>query len=445
MFPVPLNLPSAGVTAVAAALDGQRIALIAGGRLYVAAVNLDGAGVSVGPPRELVTSLTNPTAVDWGAGGPTGGGGVGRPAGDLRDQRGRRPGDAAADRPRRQGQPPDRVPDQPRACGCPAGAYMYEANGVAYRSSPFERIEPGRVRDIAPVAGRRPAEQPDGAVLPLLTAVLTRALGGPRRPGAARRAAPVAGSAGPACGRGSAPPASRRSASCGPGRSVPPPPRRACRPASRSARTRVRCGRRCCRTRNTAGTGWPGRWACCSPRWSRRPSAGPVRWRWCRSRTPRRRPGPATATTSTGWPGTARPGSAGAAGRCGCTVRCGRCPGPTRSTLDSAGRADGGRGGLPAPLDRVGPGGAAGAPPVVVLLDDIVTTGVTLAAASRVLTATGWAPASRRCSRRPRKDTSRNPSCFRFTRWCMSCDKSWASRRHGVTGGQTGVSVSLSG
>ena len=51
MYPVPLNLPSAAVTAVAAALDGQRVALIAGGRLYVAAVNLDGGGVSIGPPR----------------------------------------------------------------------------------------------------------------------------------------------------------------------------------------------------------------------------------------------------------------------------------------------------------------------------------------------------------------------------------------------------------
>ena len=51
MYPVPLNLPSAAVTAVAAALDGQRVALIAGGRLYVAAVNLDGGGASIGPPE----------------------------------------------------------------------------------------------------------------------------------------------------------------------------------------------------------------------------------------------------------------------------------------------------------------------------------------------------------------------------------------------------------
>ena len=50
MYQVPLNLPGR-VTAVAAALDGQRVALIAGGRLYVAAVNLDGGGVSIGPPR----------------------------------------------------------------------------------------------------------------------------------------------------------------------------------------------------------------------------------------------------------------------------------------------------------------------------------------------------------------------------------------------------------
>ncbi|MEU8331374.1 ComF family protein [Micromonospora sp. NPDC048839] len=37
-------------------------------------------------------------------------------------------------------------------------------------------------------------------------------------------------------------------------------------------------------------------------------------------------------------------------------------------------------------------GGRAADAPVVVLLDDIVTTGVTLAAAARVLSATGWVP-----------------------------------------------------
>ncbi|WP_444950022.1 LpqB family beta-propeller domain-containing protein [Micromonospora ureilytica] len=157
MYPVPLNLPSAGVTAVAAALDGQRVALIAGGRLYVAAVNLDGAGVSIGPPRELVTSLTNPTAVDWGAEDQlVVAGSVGQPAIYEVSV------DGALETPLRTdlGAKVNHLTAYPtnRSVRVPSGAYMYEANGVAYRSSPFERIEPGRVRDIAPVpAGVRPS------------------------------------------------------------------------------------------------------------------------------------------------------------------------------------------------------------------------------------------------------------------------------------------------
>lgn len=61
---VPLAVPGA-VTAVAAALDGQRIAMIVGGRLHVAAVNRDSGGVSIGPPRAVPTSLTDLSAVEW--------------------------------------------------------------------------------------------------------------------------------------------------------------------------------------------------------------------------------------------------------------------------------------------------------------------------------------------------------------------------------------------
>ncbi|MGC1213537.1 MAG: LpqB family beta-propeller domain-containing protein [Micromonospora sp.] len=62
----PVSLPVSGrVTAVAASLDGQRIALIIGGRLYVAVVNLDGGVVTVDQPRRLVTRLTDLSAVDW--------------------------------------------------------------------------------------------------------------------------------------------------------------------------------------------------------------------------------------------------------------------------------------------------------------------------------------------------------------------------------------------
>ncbi|MFG1868820.1 LpqB family beta-propeller domain-containing protein [Micromonospora arborensis] len=156
MYPVPLNLPS-DVTAVAAALDGQRVALIVGGRLYVAAVNSDGGGVSIGPPRELATSLTSLTAVDWG----------------REDQlvvagSARQPAiyeisvDGALETPLRTdlGAKVNHLTAYPtnRSVRMPSGAYMYEANGVAYRSSPFERIEPGSVRGIAPVpAGVRPS------------------------------------------------------------------------------------------------------------------------------------------------------------------------------------------------------------------------------------------------------------------------------------------------
>ncbi|MFI6233688.1 ComF family protein [Micromonospora sp. NPDC050784] len=67
-------------------------------------------------------------------------------------------------------------------------------------------------------------------------------------------------------------------------------------------------------------------------------------------------------------------------------------PRPDSVTLDSAGRAAAAEAAFQPRSTGPVRGGGAGAAPVVVLLDDIVTTGVTLAAASRVLTATGWAP-----------------------------------------------------
>lgn len=55
-----------GVTAVAAAADGQRLALIANGRLYVVPVSVrqDG-GVTLGEPRQLDPQLEALTAVAW--------------------------------------------------------------------------------------------------------------------------------------------------------------------------------------------------------------------------------------------------------------------------------------------------------------------------------------------------------------------------------------------
>ncbi|MEV7329020.1 LpqB family beta-propeller domain-containing protein [Micromonospora sp. NPDC093244] len=156
MYQVPLNLP-APVSAVAAALDGQRVALVAGGQLYVAAVNLDGGGVSIGPPRQLVTSLTGLTTVDWGREDQlVVAGSAGQPAIYEISV------DGAVETPLRTdvGAKVNHLTAYPtnRTVPLPSGAYMYEANGVAYRSSPLERIEPDRVRDIAPPpAGGRPS------------------------------------------------------------------------------------------------------------------------------------------------------------------------------------------------------------------------------------------------------------------------------------------------
>ncbi|MFG1914022.1 ComF family protein [Micromonospora sp. NPDC048898] len=66
-------------------------------------------------------------------------------------------------------------------------------------------------------------------------------------------------------------------------------------------------------------------------------------------------------------------------------------PRPDSVTLDSAGRAAAAEAAF-RPRSTASWGRAAGTAPVVVLLDDIVTTGVTLAAATRVLSATGWVP-----------------------------------------------------
>ncbi|MEV1332890.1 LpqB family beta-propeller domain-containing protein [Micromonospora costi] len=149
MFQIVPNLPSGAVTAVAASLDGQRVALIAGGALYVAALNLDGGAVSIGPPRRVTTSLTNLTAVDWGdeerlivAGS------AGRPAiyevsvdgalqTPLEDDTGAKVTHLAA------------YPTNPTT-KLPSGAFMYEANGVSYRSGPVDRISRDQVLDVTP-------------------------------------------------------------------------------------------------------------------------------------------------------------------------------------------------------------------------------------------------------------------------------------------------------
>ncbi|GAB3945206.1 hypothetical protein GCM10027614_36610 [Micromonospora vulcania] len=142
---------------MSAALDGQRVALIVGGRLYVAAVNLDGGGVSIGPPRQLVTSLTGLTAVDWGREDRlVVAGSAGQPAIYELSV------DGALETPLKTdvGAKVNHLAAYPAngTVQLPSGAFMYEANGVSYRSSPFDRIQPDQVREIEPPpAGIRPA------------------------------------------------------------------------------------------------------------------------------------------------------------------------------------------------------------------------------------------------------------------------------------------------
>ncbi|MER7169623.1 LpqB family beta-propeller domain-containing protein [Micromonospora sp. NPDC000207] len=152
MEQVPLLNVAGRVTAVAAALDGHRIAVIAGGMLYVAAVNLDGGQVNVGPARQISTSLTALTAVDWGGENSlVVAGSGGRPAIYETSV------DGALETPRNTdvgGQVTHLAayPVNP-VVSISAGTLMYEANGVAYRSNPFERIKQEQVLVPPPTNG----------------------------------------------------------------------------------------------------------------------------------------------------------------------------------------------------------------------------------------------------------------------------------------------------
>lgn len=62
---VDLSNSSGKVTAVGAAPDGHRIAFVAGGKLYVAALTVDGGVVEAGPARQVPSSLRDLVEVDW--------------------------------------------------------------------------------------------------------------------------------------------------------------------------------------------------------------------------------------------------------------------------------------------------------------------------------------------------------------------------------------------
>ncbi|WP_422771507.1 LpqB family beta-propeller domain-containing protein [Plantactinospora sp. WMMC1484] len=65
LTPVSFSGLSGSVTAVGASVDGNRIAFVADGRLYVAGVRVEDGGLKVEPARQLPTSLHQLSAVDW--------------------------------------------------------------------------------------------------------------------------------------------------------------------------------------------------------------------------------------------------------------------------------------------------------------------------------------------------------------------------------------------
>ncbi len=140
---VPVGAPGA-VTAVAASLDGHRVAFIAGGGLYVASVNQEGDGLAVGQPRQLRTSLTGLTAVDWyGENSLVVAGSNGQPAiyeigvDGVRETELRPTGATVT-----------HLSAYPANPAARFGMVMYEANRVAYRGFPAERIAREQVREI---------------------------------------------------------------------------------------------------------------------------------------------------------------------------------------------------------------------------------------------------------------------------------------------------------
>lgn len=143
MSPVPLSVPGA-VTAVAASLDGHRIAVIAGGVLHVAAVSLDGGVVTVGPARRLATSQTDLSAVAWGGENTLVlAGAAGRSAIYEISV------DGAVETPLKRdiGAKVTHLVAYPSNPIVPfASDVMYEANGVAYAISPFMHIEREQVQ-----------------------------------------------------------------------------------------------------------------------------------------------------------------------------------------------------------------------------------------------------------------------------------------------------------
>ncbi|WP_089156725.1 LpqB family beta-propeller domain-containing protein [Micromonospora sp. NBS 11-29] len=152
---VPLNV-SGNVVAVAGSLDGHRIALVAGGAVYVAPVNVEGGVVSLGQPRRLPTLLTGVTAVDWitedqlvFAGNDP----------DRRSAIHQLAVDGAWEPPLANeiGAPVTQLAAYPGGGdrGLPSLSFMFETNGSAWRNNPIDFVTPEQVLDLP--AGSRTA------------------------------------------------------------------------------------------------------------------------------------------------------------------------------------------------------------------------------------------------------------------------------------------------
>ncbi|GAA3740373.1 hypothetical protein GCM10022379_07150 [Micromonospora maritima] len=151
--PVPLNV-SGNVTAVAGSLDGHRIALVSGGVVYVAPVNVEGGVVTLGQPRPLPTQLTGVTAVDWITENEL------VIAGNDPDRRSaihQLTVDGAWEPPLASeiGAPVSQLAAYPGGgdSGLPALSFMFETNGGAWRNNPIDFVTPEQVLDV-PAGGR---------------------------------------------------------------------------------------------------------------------------------------------------------------------------------------------------------------------------------------------------------------------------------------------------
>ncbi|MFI7212088.1 LpqB family beta-propeller domain-containing protein [Micromonospora maritima] len=150
---VPLNV-SGNVTAVAGSLDGHRIALVSGGVVYVAPVNVEGGVVTLGQPRPLPTQLTGVTAVDWITENEL------VIAGNDPDRRSaihQLTVDGAWEPPLASeiGAPVSQLAAYPGGgdSGLPALSFMFETNGGAWRNNPIDFVTPEQVLDV-PAGGR---------------------------------------------------------------------------------------------------------------------------------------------------------------------------------------------------------------------------------------------------------------------------------------------------